>query len=293
MSTKQYLLNLANGQQTFDIIGAPGATQQIVLACTAYPGAGTVTVESRFVGSNTWQPLYKGNNLPMTAPVVLAAFGAIAGYRVTLAGIVGGAGLSAWVSQGEAQGFPDGAFVGLRALTVQPYTEANVKNGVQFYARAVWPAADAIPTGTSRKIWFKTNAKPVLVKLRDFQFVAEEMNLRIFRTPTGVTLGTDLVIHNYNAVNPVATTVQAKKNVTTVTDGVEIDGSDPEYFFGATTAGNRSQVSIPQGRERVLPANSEFLVVISNLSTGGGSAARCSYYLDWYEGGSDLPAVNP
>lgn len=291
MSTNQYPLNLANGQQIIPVSGAGMATQQVILTCDTYPAAGTVAVELQMPGQSGWTPVYKGNNLPLTGPVSLAAWGPVARYRVTIAGLgAGGAGLSMWVSQGDGLGFPDGAFVGLRALTTQPYTEANVKNGVQYYARAVWPLTDLITAGSTRKIWVKTGAKQVLVKTRDFQYVAEELRLQIFVDPTGVTVGTALTIHNYNAINPVATTVQAKKNVTTVTDGTEIDGSDPEYFFGSANAAQRASNSIPQGRERVLPPNKEFIVAISN--TGSGTA-RASYFLDWYEGGTDLPPVNP
>lgn len=147
---------------------------------------------------------------------------------------------------------PDGLFSGTRAITIQPYTEANVKNGVQFYVRAVWPAADPIVTGEpgSRLIWFKTGAKQVVVKLRDMLYVAEELRLRLFRAPTGVAGGTDLVIHNYNGVNPVATTCIGKKNVTVATLGTEFDGDDPEYFFGEATSGNRRRLS---GTGAVLP----------------------------------------
>lgn len=172
-------------------------------------------------------------------------------------------------------------------MTVQPYTEANVKNGVQYNIRAVWPLADLIASGSARKIWFKTNAKPVLVKLRQFQYLAEEMRIELFANPTGVSGGTDLVVHNYNGVNPVATTVQAKKNVTITNNGTPFDQGDAEYFFGGANDPQRQNVdSIPLGRERVLPANTEFAVVITNTGTGN---ARAQYFLDFYEGGTDLP----
>lgn len=192
-----------------------------------------------------------------------------------------------WRTDDPLSIFPDGAFTGLRALTTQPYTEANVKNGVQYNIRAVWPLLDVIATGTSRKLWFKTNAKPVLAKLRQFQYLAEEMKIELFANPTGVSGGTDLVVHNYNGVNPVATTVQAKKNVTITNNGTPFDHGDPEHFFGGANDPQRQNVdSIPLGRERVLPANTEFAVVITNTGTGN---ARAQYFLDFYEGGADLP----
>lgn len=292
MATKQYPLDAVNGQQIIVNPGAGLEAQQIVLGWETYPTSGTATVEMQMAGSNVWVPLYRGNNLPLTAPIALAGWAGVRAYRITVAGLVlgPGVGFSAWLATGVGEGFPSGAFVGLRALTIQPYTEANVKNGVQYYARAAWPLTDTIAAGSTRKVFVTTGAKQVVVKLRDFQYVAEELVLRIFRTPTGVTGGTPLVIHNYNGVNPVATTLTATKNVTTITDGVEFDGTDPEYFFGSTNAPQRSSNSIPQGRERVLPPNTTFLVTIQNTGTG---VARAQYFLDWYEGGTDLPAVNP
>lgn len=191
-----------------------------------------------------------------------------------------------WRTDDPVDCFPQEAFTGTRGLIVQPYTEANVKNGVQFSLRAAWPLSDPIANGTPRKLWFKTGSKPVLIKLRELQYFAEELEIQLFKSPTGVTGGTDLTVHNYNGVAPVATTIQAKKNVATTSNGTEFDGGDPEYFFGSNTAPQRTASSIPTGRERVLSANTEFLVVISN--TGSGSA-RAQYFLDWYEGGTDLP----
>lgn len=282
---------LTNGQQILPVFGAgqPGGAQQIVLSASANPSAGTVQVEYRLAGSTQWilapHALQNLNAMPLS----FTAYGNIAAYRLTLTGVVGGSGMALWVADVEPGGFPDGAFTGLRALTTQPYTEANVKNGLQFYLRAVWPLADTIANGTVRKIWFKTGTKPVIVKLRDFQYVAEELELQLFSGPTGVSGGTPLTIGNYNGVNPVASTVQAAKNVTTTGDGTEFGGNDPEYFFGATTQGNRTTASIPQGRERILPINTEFIVRITNTGSG---VARAQYYLDWYEGSPDLP-LNP
>lgn len=208
--------------------------------------------------------------------------------KVSLAGVTGYTTYKVmiWRTDDPLSIFPDGAFTGLRALTTQPYTEANVKNGVQYNLRAVWPMADTIGAGTSRKLFFQTTTKPVIVKLRELQYLAEELRIELFQSPTGVTGGTPLAIHNYNGVNPVATTVSATKNVTTVTNGTQFDTTDPEYFFGSANAPQRQTGSIPQGRERVLPANSTFLVMISNTGTG---EARVQYFLDWYEGGADLP----
>jgi hypothetical protein len=261
------------------------------LATIQYYNAVGVEITPTGVATISVSPTLAGENFKTVYPSALGQWsfdGPCGRLRVSLAGTNAvTARVVIWRGDDSRSGIPDGAFSGLRAMTVQPYTEANVKNGVQYNIRAVWPLLDLIAAGTSKKIWFKTTTKPVLAKLRQFQYLAEEMKIELFTGPTGVTGGTTLLVHNYNGVNPVATTVQAKKNVTTTTNGTQFDHDDPEYFFGGSVDPQRQNVdSIPLGRERVLPANSEFLVVITN--TGAGNA-RAQYFLDFFEGGADLP----
>lgn len=182
--------------------------------------------------------------------------------------------------------FPPGAFIGLRALTVQFYPEANVKRGLQFFARAAWPLADTIDPGETVKLYFVTGSKPVILKLRELSYIAEELELRLYANPTGVSGGTDLSIKNYNLRDPQATTVvTAKKNVATTSDGAEIEPNDPEHFFGAGAVGNRSVAVSPTGFERIIPVNSNLLVTLKNT---GSSVARAQYFLTWYEGDTDI-----
>lgn len=180
---------------------------------------------------------------------------------------------------------PEGLYTGLRAITTQGYPEANVKNGLQFYIRASWPLADAIPNGQTRNLYFKTSTKKMLAKVRIVHYIAEEIELNILSgaTVTPAT-GTPMVVGNYNNVAPMATTVTVRKDVT-FTGGVSLD-SEPEYYFGSSNNPQRSGNSIPEGRERVLPLDTEFIVTIKN--TGSGNA-RVAYFLDWYEGEPDLP----
>jgi hypothetical protein len=126
----------------------------------------------------------------------------------------------------------------------------------------------------------------VLAKTREFSYISEEIKLELFSAPTEVAGGTTINVINYNGISPVATTVQAKKDVTVTGNGVPIDSADPEYYYGSNSAPQRVASSIPTGRERVLPPNTEFLVLITNTGTGD---ARVQYFLDWYEGDTDLP----
>lgn len=263
------------------------------LATIQYYDAGGAEITPTGVATISVSPTLTGENFKTVYPESSGQWsfeGPCGRLRVSLAGTnAATAFVRVWRGDDARSGIPSGAFSGLRAMTVQFYPEANVKNGLQYNLRAVWPLADVIATGTDRKIWFKTNAKPVIVKIRDFQYVAEELRLELFSGPTGVSGGTDLTIHNYNGVNPVATTVQAKKNVTITNNGTQFDGGDAEYFFGSANDPQRQSASaFPIGRERILPANAEFAVVITNTGTGN---ARAQYYLDFYEGSTDLPLV--
>lgn len=187
--------------------------------------------------------------------------------------------------------FPDGVFTGKRALNVQFYPEANVKNGLQYYTRIAYPLSDEIASGTSKDIVVRTTSKKMLAKVRIVHYSAQEIEIDLFG---GVTFndqtGEQIIPSNYNGVNPVASTVEVFKEPTVSDPGTRIDDCDPEYYFGSNSQGQRSGESIPEGRERVLAANTSYLVRLTNTGTGD---ARVQYFLDWYEGEPDLPLIKP
>lgn len=208
--------------------------------------------------------------------------------RISLTGVTGYVTyrVLVWRTNDPMPLIPDGSYTGLRALVTQPYTEANVKNGLQFYLRAVYPKASPIPAGETRKIWVSVGDSPLIIKLRIVEFDAEELRLDIYSGPTGVTGGTTITPRNYNRVSPQPGLITARKGVTTTSDGTPFDPDDPEYFFGASNSPQRNPGSLPQGRERILPANVAFIVAFTNTGTGN---ARVQYFLDFYQGGTDLP----
>jgi hypothetical protein len=279
---QQYPLNLANGQQTFLIAGAPGTNQQVVLTCDTYPGSGTATLESRLMGSNVWSPVPGGVNLPLQGPQVIFNYGAVAQYRLTLAGISGGSGLSAWWSDLQGLSFPQGAFSGTRALTAQSYTEANVKNGVQFEASAL---VAALAAGATVDTIFITGLKPVIVKARQLAFDGKGLTARVYRGPT-YTGGTPVPIYNLNEINPVASTVQALSGAAVSAAGVEFGA--PTFAIGSDLQGQSVQGAYSvAGQERLLAPSTTYLLRLT--STDPTDAQRVSTYLTWYEGRPDLP----
>lgn len=276
-----YALMLANGQQTFRIVGAFAANQQIVLACTTYPSAGTLSLEYQLAGGTAWYPAPKGTLLPLTAPIVLATFGAVSGFRVTIAGLVGGVGLNAWVAQVDPEGFPPGVFVGLRALTVQSYVEANVKNGVQFEVSSY---VAALAAGANNDTIMVTGSKPVLVKTRQIAFDATKLTARVYKD-TLFTGGSVVPYFNLNQRNPVAGVAVITGGATVTNVGTEAGA--PTYMIGSAGQGNNTVGAFQlSGLERLLAPNSTYMLRVTNTSP---NPCQVAAYLSWYEGDSDLP----
>lgn len=284
MSEQRQIDLLSSAPQELVLPGGMTVAQQIVLAFQSNPAAGTAKVEVMEAGSSRWIALTKAAALPLaSSPHVIRSSGWISRVRVTLTGASGGSGGMLWAQELQS---PAGLYEGAAAITTQPYSEANVKNGQQFYLRAAWPKGGEIPAGQTRKVWISTGASPIIVKLRLIEFDAEELRVDLFEGPTGVTGGTVITPRNYNRINPAATDLQAKKNVTTTTDGTAFDPDDPEFLFGASNSPQRTPGSIPQGRERILKPNTQYIAAITNT---GASIARVQYFLDYYQGQPDLP----
>ena len=180
---------------------------------------------------------------------------------------------------------PQGAFTGLRAMTIQGYIEANIKNGLQYYIRKSYPLGDAIAAGAEKKILVRTTSKKMIAKSRVVNSIGEEFSIEVFEGPTVSSDGTPFDVSNFNRVNPVPTTVSAFIEPTVTSNGTPFD-EEPEYYFGSSATGQRVANSLPEGRERVLPENTDYLIVITN---NGSNPGRLSYFLDWYEGDPDLP----
>lgn len=180
---------------------------------------------------------------------------------------------------------PNGIDTGTRARTVQFYPEANVKNGLQFYMTANWPDDDPIGNGpgNARNIVFQTGDKPVIIKSRIVSYIGEEFSLELFSNPT-FSGGTSVFVGNFNLIYPQNTTVTILKDATITNPGTPFPG-EPDYYYGGSQGNFRQASAIPEGRERVLPPQTTFLVrATSTVGTG-----RFSYFIDWFEGEPDLP----
>lgn len=176
----------------------------------------------------------------------------------------------------------DDAFLnGTHAFIVQNYTEANVKNGVQYYSRTLFPA---VGVGTTVNFSFQTNAKPVIIKAREVSFDGSS-RVDYVALEGGTSSGGAVVeVSNENRINPVATTVALRQGVT-LTGGVTIR---TKSIFGAgSTSGGASRVGTDiLGRETVLKPNTLYQVKLTNVA---GAVANIQLELSWFEGTPDLP----
>jgi len=166
---------------------------------------------------------------------------------------------------------------GTFAITTQPFIELNVKRGQQFEARH---KVTGIATGAKKYYLLRTAADPIILKRRVLVTNSNEVNFKVSRTPTITGTGTPVFIRNYNEVAPNVNAVQVFVDPTFSATGTL---RTQDYLPGSENAGNRSSGSFSQeGFERILAANTDFLLEIAN----DGTTNPLNFYLElsWYEG---------
>lgn len=177
--------------------------------------------------------------------------------------------------------FLDKILVGLRAFVVQSYTEANVKNGLQYEFSGDTPVFAA---GAANRLIFITGAKPVIIKSRVLSFTATKVTATVYRSPT-YTGGTPQTPFNLNDINPVTSTVTVITGATVTNNGTQFGAVN--YLYGTSGVGNsQSGTFVSPGIERVLQPNTTYMLETVNSGEGTHSI---SAYLTWYEGIPDLP----
>lgn len=181
---------------------------------------------------------------------------------------------------GADGGFPDGAFEGNRALTVQSYVEANSKIGVQHEGSALFTAVPAL--GINDTI-FLTGSKPVALKGRVVSYSGEGVVAEVYSGAT-YTGGTEADYQNASDINPVVGESKIIVGATIVTDGSL--NFAPIYSLGnKSNQGQGSTLSV-LGSERLLKPNTPYLLRLASLDS---AVQDISSFLTWYEGDLDLP----
>ena len=174
------------------------------------------------------------------------------------------------------------AFLGLRAVNVQSYLESNVKLGAQFEF-STFNAAVA-GSAVSRLVLI-TGSKPLIIKDRQISCTGQGVTARVYKNPT-YTGGTPIAIYNLRQDGtPPASTCSILSGATVTATGTEI--AAPTYVVGATNGVMNSAGTFSnRGLERILAANSVYLLEITNRDNG---SIQLGTYVTWYEGTTDLP----
>lgn len=193
--------------------------------------------------------------------------------------------------------------VGLRALTVQFYTEANVKNGLQFSASTYFTGLAA---GTTVDIIVVTGDTPVIVKAQyiavrdtDSDILSDWYLNPTYSGGANITLG----IYNQTEISPQPTTItlfgptptnaaagdftlnaSTKPTITAV--GTKIQPTIATLGTSSIGGGHNSRNTLV-GLEQVLAPNSVYLYRRTVRSAVGAMFG----FSTWYEGSPDLPAA--
>jgi len=167
-------------------------------------------------------------------------------------------------------------YTGLKALTTQPFIEANVKNGSQ------WEVSfenNSVAAGTSVDAVMTTGNQYVLIKSRQISFTGSEIEASVYKNPS-FTGGSTLPIYNLNtsfSVSPLAA-IKAGVNVSSI--GTEVAAKS--HAYGADTNVNQTSGSYSvTGLERVLQPNTAYLLRILNQSS---ITVKIAGYITFYEG---------
>lgn len=174
---------------------------------------------------------------------------------------------------------PNGLFVGLRAMTTQNYTEANVKNGAQHESSVIATLAGSASYDTI----FKTGAHPVALKSRTIGYTGDGVSALIYVDPV-YTGGTVTPYYNPNNMTQV-TGLSTITLGTTVTD-VGTQAFASEHLLGSTSHQSKGIAARDLGQERILKPDTTYLFRLTSLDA---QQQQVSSYLSWYEGLLDLP----
>lgn len=182
-------------------------------------------------------------------------------------------------SSGVGEPAPEGLYTGLRAMTVQDYVEANVKNGVQHEGSTLL----AVTGGGSNDTIFLTGSLPVSLKGRKIAYSGLGVSAFIYKDPA-YTGGTSIGYQNANSINPVTGLSQIIVGATVTNDG-DLSFAPVHSLGNASNQGKGAVVSAIES-EHILAPNTAYLLRLTNLDPQQQQVAS---HLSWYEGELDLP----
>lgn len=181
---------------------------------------------------------------------------------------------------GDSTGMPNGLYSGTRAITVQSYTEANAKNGVEHEGSTL--LLDVAGLASNDTI-FLTGALPVSMKQRTISYSGIGISSFIYEAPT-YTGGSSVPYQNASAINPAEGLSEIIAGSTVTDDGDLVFA--PNHLLGSSSQQGKGALFAIPGSEKLLQPNTAYLLRITSLDA---QTQNISSFLSWYEGELDLP----
>lgn len=273
--TTSHKLQAVNGSQVVPLIDGSIRSYAVALLFGDLPTAGTVTLETQAIGSDTWSPVSLGEDIDITGGHADFSFdGAVRFVRVTFSGLVGGARPILWVSSQDAAIPPfdlltDGGNGPARRLRVDP-------GQTGFFARRMWRLSfefiDLAATPIVLRVTMPVN---FIIHLQSLSVDDGGVALRAYRTGQGTPGGsfaTPVPMYSVNFMDDApAYTFQGDVD----TGGTFTPSAPAVETIRVLTSGATAQattVSASQSGERGLAADTYYLV-ISNLPGISGTSS--------------------
>jgi len=212
--------------------------------------------------------------------------GPSARVKVSLAGVTGFTTYRVliWRTGEPLPMVPDGAFTGLRAMTVQTYDESNKKLGSQWEASRLVSIASNAPANNAYSI-IRTVALPVDLKSRVLGYDEVGVIGRIYKNPVYTGGANDTWFNMRPSLLASQPQAQLLVGFTLTSVGTKC-GADI-VGIGPNSTQSRGSTPIQFGSNRILDEpNTSYLLEIASRHTGAQNVwAR----LEIHEGGLDLP----
>lgn len=167
-------------------------------------------------------------------------------------------------------------YTGLKGLTVQPFIEANVKNGSQ------WEVSfenNSLASSAYSDTILTTGSEYVLVKSRLLSFTGSEIEASVYKNPT-FTGGSVLTIYNLNTETGGTPLAVMKTGATVSNVGTEVAAKSHAYGTDTNVQQAVGTYNV-NGLERVLQPNTSYLLRIQNQAT---TTIKLAGYITFYEG---------
>ena len=169
---------------------------------------------------------------------------------------------------------------GNQAITVQPFTEVNVKRGTQFEGSTLLLNVGG---GSSNDTIFLTGTQPVILKVRRVGYSGTGVSAFIYNSPS-YTGGTPAAYQNANNINPAVGESTIIVGSTVSSDGVLAFA--PVHTLGNTSNQGKGSAISTIAVEHILVPNTPYLLRLTSLDS---QSQDITSYISWYEGPLSTP----